>query len=223
MKIEKLGNITLVHGDCMEYMDGIEENEFDLAIVDPPFNINAGKKKIYHKNSFTKYIPKEWDNERPSKCYFDKLFQISNNQIIWGANYFVDMIPISKNWIVWDKLQPDGVSFSMFELAYYSGSGQAKIYRGYNGANRCVNEKIAKQKGYIRFHPTQKHVALYKWLLTNYGKPGMRILDTHGGSMSHAIAAHDLGFDLTIIEKDDFYYEEAKKRLIEHQKQLTLW
>lgn len=223
MKIEKLGNITLVHGDCCEYMAGIEENYFDLAICDVPYGIGEDGSKNHKRGKCAK--PKKYkafygnDMSSPSVEYFNKLFSITKNQIIWGANHFISKIQFDSScWIVWDKDNGD-TDFADCELAWTSFTSSVRKFKfRWNG---MLQENMKNKE--IRIHPTQKPVALYKWLLTKYAKPGMRILDTHGGSMSHAIAAHDLGFDLTIIEKDDFYYEEAKKRLIEHQKQLTLW
>jgi site-specific DNA-methyltransferase (adenine-specific) len=213
--------INITNEDCMKLMARYPDKYFELAIVDPPFGINAGKKKQYHKGAFTSYEAKEWDSNIPDKSFFDELFRVSQEQIIWGANYFTEFLPPKKNWIVWDKLQPDGVSFSMHELAYYSGNGQAKIFRGYNGANRCVNKKLAQK--YIRIHQTQKPVLLYQFLLHNYAKIGDKILDTHLGSGSIAIACHDYGFDLTACDLDTDYYNAAMKRIAIHTAQLKLF
>jgi len=220
---EQLGSITAYNADCMDIMKEYPDNYFDLAIVDPEYGIKASKKNKYHSGAFTQYIPKDWDIERPSINYFNELFRISKNQIIWGANYFVDMLPISKNWIVWDKSQPLGISFSMHELAFCSCEGQAVIFRVSNGenGNRCIVKH--KARAYKRIHPTEKPPKLYKYCLQTFAKQGYKILDTHGGSMSHAIACHDLGFDLTIIEKDTDYYNDAIKRLKFHQSQLKLF
>lgn len=222
MEILQLEKIKAIRGDCMDYLRDIPDKYYDLAIVDPEYGIKASKKKKYHDGAFTQYIPKDWDMDRPSVEYFAELFRVSKNQIIWGANYFVDMLPIAKNWIVWDKSQPLGISFSMHELAFCSCEGQAVILRVSNGenGNRCtIKEKSAK---YQRIHPTQKPVKLYKMSLDIFAKKGDKILDTHGGSFSHAIACHDLGFDLTIIEKDEDYFNDAVKRLKWHQRQQTL-
>ena len=191
-------------------------------MVDPPYGIGASYKKQYHKNSMTKYSCKEWDNEIPQKSYFDELFRISENCIIWGANYFVEFLPVSKNWIVWNKMQPEGVSFSMHELAFYSGKGQAKIFTHYNGGNRVANnpEKALK---YIRIHPTQKPVALYRWILQNYAKPGDKIIDTHSGSGSLACACHIEKFDFLAVEKDIDYFNDSVKRLYELRSQGVLF
>lgn len=134
-----------------------------------------------------------------------------------GGNYFVTKLnQDSSGWIVWDKGTGDN-DFADCELAFSSFKKPIrKFFKSWVGAN-------AKEKGEKRIHPTQKPVSLYEWLLTNYAEPGQKIIDTHGGSMSHAIAAHKLGFDLTIIEKDPEYYAQAKSRLLEYQKQLTLF
>ena len=195
---------------------------YSLAIVDPPYGIGASSKKNYHANSITKYNKKEWDNKIPDKKYFDELFRISNNQIIWGGNYFTKFLPPAKNWIVWNKMQPENVSFSMHELAFYSGKGQAKIFTHYNGGNR-VSNNLEKAQQYIRIHPTQKPVALYKWLLQNYAKPGDKLLDTHSGSGSFRIAAYDMGFDLDSCEIDEDYFKDNNARFENHIKQTDLF
>ena len=207
--------------DCMDFMKEIPDEYYGLSICDPPYGMDGGKKKKYHARAFTQYKPKNWDSNRPSIDYFNELFRVSREQIIWGGNYFVEFLPAAKNWIVWDKLQPEGISFSMHELAFYSGNGQAMIFRGYHGGNRCVVKELAKQ--YIRIHPTQKPIPLYRWLLTNYAKPGQCILDTHGGSFSSAIACHNLGFDLDICEIDKDYFGEAVARFKRETKQLNLF
>ena len=168
----------------MELMKRTPDKYFDLAIVDPPYgvgvNMNAGRKKGEKK----RYKDKSWDNETPNQDYFSELFRVSKNQIIWGGNYFTDFLEAKMGWIVWDKNVPEGVSFSDFELAWTSFDVAAKKVRidycGFIGLN-----------GQKRIHPTQKPVALYKWLLDKYPKEGDKILDTHLGSMSIAIACHD--------------------------------
>lgn len=202
--------------DCMEYMATVPDKFFDLAIVDPPYGIKASKKIKYHKNALTKYKKKNWDNIIPDKKYFQELFRISKYQIIWGANYFTKYLPPAKNWIVWDKKQPRGISLSMHELAYCNIEKiQAMIIRLYNGANRCSNNP-EKAKKYIRIHPTQKPIALYKWLLQNYAKPGWKIVDTHVGSGSIRIACHDLGFWFEGCEIDPDYWRDQENRFQNH-------
>lgn len=199
--------ITMMHCDCMEYMAGLPDKAFDLAIIDPPYGININDSGTHFKR---KYDSKEWDIKSPSIEYFLELFRVSKNQIIWGGNYFVDKIGVFKNFIVWDKKIDEDMSFSMCEMAWTSFINGSKIYR-----------QTAMQES--RIHPTQKPVALYKWLLSRYAKPGDNILDTHGGSGSICIACHDLGFDLTWMEKDEDYYNAARKRYNEHAAQGALF
>jgi len=205
----------ITNEDNMELMARYPDKYFDLAIVDPPYGINrSGQKETFTKNPKHKrkhFEHKGWDNETPKKEYFDELFRISKNQIIWGANYFTKYIPSSMGWIFWDKGQD--LSMSDGELAFTS----------FNKALRriIINRGQLMIEGGTQ-HPTQKPVKLYKWLLKNYAKEGDKILDTHLGSGSIAIACHDLGFDLTACELDTDYYNAAIKRLTDHQKQLKL-
>jgi site-specific DNA-methyltransferase (adenine-specific) len=213
-----LGNIKLYNADCMEVMKTFKGKQFDLAIIDPPYGIGAnkmtlgnGRRKIFRGSD-------DWDAESPTPEYFNELFRVSKNQIIWGANHFISKMPIdSKCWIFWDKGTGNN-DFADGELAWTSfGSTVRKFFKSWVGAN-------AKEKTDIdRIHPTQKPVQLYKWLLQNYAEEGDTILDTHFGSLSIGIACHDLKFDLTAIELDKDYYEHAKQRLINHQRQLTLF
>lgn len=217
--------IELLNVDCMEYMAGLPDKVFDLAIVDPEYGINASVKSSYHRNALTNYIPKNWDKKIPDRYYFKELFRVSKNQIVWGGNYFTDFLPPKPKWIVWDKMQPEGIDQAMFELAYNSNTKiQAKIYRqsAQSNCNKVANNKELARK-YIRIHPTQKPVKLYKWLLKNYAKQGDKILDTHGGSMSSAIACHEMNFDLTLCEIDKDYYEAGLKRVAEAMKQQSLF
>lgn len=203
----QLGNITAIHGDCMDYMKDIPDKYFDLAIVDPPYGLpkdsSHGRGKL--KNRIFNWNIEHWD-VAPDKSYFDELFRVSKNQIIWGGNYFD--LPPTRGFVVWDKKQPFP-NFSRCEYAWMSFQVPSKIFEFDNR----TSDKI---------HPTQKPIKLYEWLLINYAKQGDKILDTHGGSFSHAIACHDLGFDLTIIEKDKDYFDEAIKRLKWNQRQQTL-
>jgi len=211
--MEKLGNITLYNADCMEILKQTPNNYYSLCIVDPPYGIDAcnmtmgsGKNKKWDKG-------KQWDNCVPTDDYFKELFRISNNQIIWGGNYF--KLPISRAWIFWDKGIDGDCSFADGELAWTSFDmvlRKAQIrYKGFLGMDK------------ERIHPTQKPVQLYKWLLNKYAKEGDTILDTHLGSGSSAIAAHDGGFEFTGIELDEEYYNAAKERIILHQRQLNLF
>ena len=204
--------------DNMELMARYEDNYFDLAIVDPPYGIDVtkmtlgnGKKKINRGTT-------DWDSETPNKEYYNELFRVSKNQIIWGANYFIT--EIQKNnacWIVWDKNNGKS-SFSDAELAYTSFDTPLRIAK----IHWCGS--AAKwETGQNKIHPTQKPVKLYEWLLMNYAKEGDKILDTHLGSGSIAIACHNLGFDLTACELDKEYYEAAMKRIEQHKNQTRLF
>ena len=199
----KYGNITLIHGDCMEYMQQMDWKA-DLAIVDPPYGIEISGNPFRQKHEKC-----DWDNAIPNKQYFDELMRVSKNQIIWGGNYFD--LPPSQGFIIWDKKQPQDFSSAMCEMSWMSFQKPAKIFR-----KHVVTAEPNK------IHPTQKPVALYKWLLTNYAKKGDRIIDTHGGSMSIAIACYDLGFELVCIEKDLDYFNAAVKRFKQHIKQAAI-
>ena len=202
--------IEMLNMDCMEYMAGLPDKAFDLSCVDPPYGIGASLRKNKTNKSAIQYKPKKWDNRIPGKKYFDELFRVSKNQFIFGGNYFT--LPSSRGFIIWDKCQPEGVDQAMCEYIWTSLDVSAKI----------VRESI-QQIQFTRIHPTEKPVALYKWLLSRYAKPGDRILDTHGGSGSICIACHDLGYDLTWIEKDADYYEAACKRYKNHAAQASLF
>lgn len=205
-----LGKITLYNADCMDIIRQFKDKQFELAIVDPPYGIDAAKMNM-GKGVKGWEIGKDWDNVKPDKSYFEELFRISQNQIIWGGNYFCDNLPISRGWVFWDKFNGDGFSFSDGELAWTSFDTVLK------------KTKSKYKDRTTKIHPTQKPVDLYKWLLINFAKHGDRILDTHSGSLSIGIACYDLEFELTAIELDKDYYEAGKKRLINHQKQLSIF
>lgn len=216
--------IELFNEDNMVGMARYPDKYFELAIVDPPYGIGASMnpnratfncKEWKNRNeNIELYIPKEWDKEKPSQEYFNELSRISENQIIWGGNHF--SLPISASWIVWDKKAPKGFSSSEAELAWVSNGGSIRIFSYlWHGYKKEFPEK--------RQHPTQKPVKLYEWLLKNYAKQGDKILDTHGGSMSSAIACYNLDFDLTLFEIDKDYFEAGKARLEEHKKQGRLY
>ncbi len=211
--------IQITNEDNMLLMARYEDNYFDLAIVDPPYGIGAGstsfKSGTRKKADF--FRENDWDNAIPKKEYFDELFRVSKNQIIWGANYMVEFLPQSKGWIFWDKKTGDN-SYGDGELAFTSFDKALKKYdRYWSGAN-------AKEKGSLdRVHPTQKPISLYEFLLMNYANEGDKILDTHLGSGSIALACHNLKFDLVACELDKDYFEASLKRLKEHQQQLTMF
>ena len=201
--------IEMLNMDCMEYMAGLPDKAFDLSCVDPPYGIGEKfKGGASGKMQFNEVVEKGWD-EPPTKEYFDELFRVSKNQIIWGGNYFC--LSPSRCWIIWDKLISEDFSLSMAEMAWTSFDEITKIYR------------LSTPKIGGKIHPTQKPVALYKWLLSRYAKPGDKILDTHGGSGSICIACHDLGFDLTWMELDVDYYAAACKRYKDHAAQASLF
>ena len=203
--------IRMYRADCMELMKS--GKTWDLAIVDPPYGI--GDKLLRGgKNGTVKfheqYELNKWDSVAPGKEYFDELQRVSDNQIIWGANYYLQFLQPSRGIISWDKNLGQPYNFSHFELAWTSYD--------------CIARKIiiGSNTG-SRIHPTQKPVKLYKWLLTNYAKPGQTIFDSHGGSMSIAIACWDLGFDLDICELDKGYFDAAVKRFEGHISQQVLF
>lgn len=197
--------INLILGDCMDLMKSKPDKFYDLAIVDPPYGIGMGGGKIGNsKNNYKQFAGN--DSSIPDADYFMELVRISKNQIVWGANYMLDHLSPTSCFIIWDKVQPEDFTMAMCEFAWTSMNSPAKIYK-----KRIVG---ADKDG--RIHPTQKPIALYKWLLTNYAKKGQKILDTHGGSFSHAIAAYDLGFDLDIIELDEDYFNAGKSRFEAH-------
>jgi len=202
--------MNITNEDNMDLMARYEDNHFDLAIVDPPYGIDVNKMTLGSGNYKNK--GKAWDNETPSQIYFDELFRVSKNQIIWGANYMIDKIKKpSMGWVYWDKMNGNS-DFSDGELAYTS----------FKRALRSYKRHLSKEK-IKRFHPTQKPVKLYEWLLMNYAKEGDKILDTHLGSGSIAIACHNFGFDLTACELDKEYYDAAMKRLNNHKLQQKLF
>lgn len=223
--------MTITNEDNMELMARYEDNYFDLAIVDPPYGIDADKKQNAAAESRIKsngkskagrgwkqYKKTSWDNEIPKDEYFIELFRISKIQIIWGGNYFPFIWSYSNSFIIWNKMQRD-FSLADGELAWYSNSDKAmRIFDFSRGGALADNNSNGG-----RFHPTQKPVKLYEWLLMNYAKKGDKILDTHLGSGSIAIACHNLGFDLTACELDKDYYEAAMKRIKEHQSQIRLF
>jgi len=204
--------LTITNEDNIDLMARYPDKYFDLAIVDPPYGIGASEMTMGSGNKqWSK--GKKWDDNTPTEQYFNELLRISKNQIIWGGNYF--NLPQSRCWIFWDKEVPAGVDFADGELAWCSFDKvlrKAKIpYSGFRGGD--IGGKI---------HPTQKPIELYKWILKNYAKEGDKILDTHLGSGSIAIACHYMGFDLTACELDKEYYDQAMQRINDQTKQLTL-
>ncbi len=204
--------INLHNKDCMDALKEFKDNEFDLAIVDPPYGIgDKFKGGNSGKMNFNEVVKKGWDNAIPNKEYFDELKRVSKNQIIWGGNYFLDNLGNTRCFICWDKKVSEDFTLAMGELAWTSFDKLAKIFR----------MSVPKTAGKI--HPTQKPVKLYEWILMKYAKEGDKILDTHLGSGSIAIACHNLGFDLEGYELDTEYFKAASKRLKEHQQQIRMF
>tara|TARA_R110001592_G_scaffold268929_3_gene535251 strand:- start:1327 stop:1950 length:624 start_codon:yes stop_codon:yes gene_type:complete len=207
--------MKIYNQDCLEAMKEMADKEFDLAIVDPPYAVEelTGKefshdRGILKNRAFSRGHKKikKWDVS-PKQDYFDELFRVSKNQIIWGGNYF--NLPKYRCVIVWDKKQPFP-NFSAVEIAWSSFNKPAKLFKFDN-----------RYKGKI--HPTQKPIQLYEWLLINFAKEGDKILDTHLGSGSIAIACHNLKYDLAGYEIDKEYFEVANKRIEQHKSQIRMF
>jgi len=216
-------SIELLNMDCMEYMAGLPDKAFDLAIVDPPYGIgengdmNASRGKLAVAKDYKAFAG--GDAEAPPVEYFNELQRVSKNQIVWGANHFIDRIAKpSSCWVVWDKVTGN-TDFADSELAWTSFKTAVRNFR-FQWSGMLQGDMKNKE---ARIHPTQKPVKLYEWLLTNYAKPGQRILDTHGGSMSIAIACHNLGYDLTLCELDEDYYNAGVARFEQHKAQGILF
>jgi len=208
--------IELLNIDCMEYMATCKDKQFDLAIVDPPYGLNianmnmgVGKSPKCSSIKNRKWNSSDWDKDAPSMDYFKEIQRISINQIIWGGNYFD--LGSCRHYIIWDKEIPLGMSFADCEFAWTSFNKAPRIFRYSAYLNKL--EKI---------HPTQKPPELYKWLLKNYAKPDFKIIDTHLGSGSSAIAAYDFGCDFVGCEIDKEYYESAKHRFETYKLQTKL-
>jgi len=205
--------INLHNKDCMQALKEMQDNQFDLAIVDPPYGCSwGGVEHILsgNKNKSIKFAEKakKWDI-KPPKDYFKQLKRVSKNQIVWGYNYLTEYLGNSNNLIIWDKKITGLKYLSRFEIAYCS-----------------FNNSVIKQINSIKdnkIHPTQKPIKLYEFLLMNYAKEGDKILDTHLGSGSIAIACHNLGYDLECYELDKEYFEAASKRLKQHQQQIRMF
>lgn len=223
-------SIQITNEDCMDLLKRTPDKYYELAICDPPYGIKrAGQterftKEKKHKRKYFK--DKGWDNSIPDSDYFNELIRVSKNQIIWGANYFVENIQNANSscWVVWDKQNGEN-DFADCELAYCSfKTAVRRIQLRWHG----MLQHDMKNKE-IRIHPTQKPVKLYEWLLMNYAKEGDKILDTHGGSMSIALAVHNMNtqnkmnLSLNICELDKDYYEQGKIRYTNHIKQKTIF
>lgn len=202
--------------DCMEYMRTLPDKAFDLAVVDPPYgldvanmNMGAGNSPRCSKLKNRLWSKANWDKQSPNKEYFSELFRVSRNQIIWGGNYFE--LPPCKCFLIWDKGEGMyGRSFAECEQAWTSFKDTARIFK-YTPVDK------------MRIHPTQKPVALYRWIYSRYAKPGDKILDTHLGSGSSRIAAYDVGLDFVGCEIDKDYFDAQERRFAEHTAQENLF
>ena len=221
--------------DCMEYMRQLPDKHFQLSIVDPPYGIgndgsknkSRGKQAVTARVSKSKALAKAKDYKgfaggdvsAPPLEYFNELRRVSKNQIIWGANHFISKIPFDSScWIIWDKDNGDS-DFADAELAWTSFKSAVRVFKfKWKG----MLQQNMKDKEH-RIHPTQKPVALYKWLLSNYAKPGDKILDTHLGSGSSRIAAYDMGFDFYATELDKYYFDAQEKWFQNFKSQLKLF
>ena len=213
----KTDTLDLRRMDCMDLMREFPDKHFDLAIVDPPYGMGeiADASKSAGAKNANKHKCKGWNESPPTAAYFDELFRVSKNQIVWGGNYF--SLPVSRGWLFWDKHSPV-VNFADGELAWTSlDVNLRKFSMHWLGGIRHTMER-----GYINIHPTQKPVALYRWILSKYAKPGQRILDTHLGSGSIAIACHYFGAHLTGCEIDADYFNAACERIQRETLQTTL-
>ena len=212
-------DIKLLNMDCMEYMKGCDDNAFDLACVDPPYGVNRDKGfggfGGFGVPIARKQYKGDWDSQRPSLEYFNEVQRVSVLTIIWGGNFFADLLPAGTHWIFWNKMQTMP-TFGDGELAWTNSSKKSiKMHTlEYNG---LLGKELT------RIHPTQKPVKLYDWLLSNYAEPGQRILDTHLGSGSSAIAAHYGGFDFAGCEIDEDYYNAAVKRFDAETRQIDIF
>lgn len=227
--VSRCPSINFFNVDCIEFMKSKPDKCYDLAIVDPPYglgfdgeiasmtispNMNSERKKRWNGRTVNKYIKKDWDKETPTPEYFEQLFRVSKNQIIWGGNHFE--LPQSRGWIFWDKLMDKGFSLADGELAWTSFDKAVKKFT-YLWAG------FKKAKPENRIHPTQKPVDLYRFCLQNYATKGMKILDTHGGSFNHAIAAEIEGFDLDIMDIDSEYFNAGVNAFNLHKRQQRLF
>ena len=204
--------LTITNEDNMQLMKRYPDNYFDLAIVDPPYGIGEYGAKNHSRCKATRptmYTSKNWDKETPKKEYFKELKRVSKNVIIWGANHFIENIPNANSscWIVWDK--DNTGDFADSELAWTSFKSAVRNFK--HRWNGMLQENMKNKEH--RIHPTQKPKALYKWLLQKYAKEGDKILDTHLGSGSIAIACHEMGFDLVGCELDKDYYKAMMERI----------
>ena len=211
--------LNITNEDNMALMARYSDNYFDLAIVDPPYGIGADKAQNNggEKNGYKKYKDSDWDGSIPNEDYFKELFRVSKNQIIWGGNYMTEFLKPSMGWIIWDKGQRD-FSLADGEMAWTSFNKAMRIFE-FSRASCIKSNNTMLEK----FHPTAKPFELYKWILDKYAKEGDKILDTHLGSGSIALACHDYKFDLTACELDKEYFDKAMERINNHVAQQKLF
>lgn len=204
-------------GDNIAYMSQFPDKFFDLAIPDPPYGIGDTWSKSRSDTFYKKGKMKKYQNESiPDRKYFEELFRVSKNQIIWGGNYFTEFLPPTNSWIIWDKMHSENSFMSDAELAWTSFKKVMKIASfQWDGAKKC--ERVSK------IHPHQKPVKLYRWTFKNYAAPGFKILDTHMGSQSSRIAAFEEGLDYYGCDSDEYYFAEGCDRYNEHISQLTIF
>lgn len=214
--------VNFFNVDCIEFMKSKPDKCYDLCIVDPPYGIDINNQSqgkgggVARKIDYTK---KDWDKTAPEIIYFNELRRVSKNQIIWGANHFISRLPIDSScWIVWDKDNGE-TDFADCELAWTSFKTAVRRFKWTWAGMRQQNMKNKEE----RIHPTQKPIALYRWILQNYANPNDKILDTHGGSMSIAIACDMEGFDLDICEIDKDYFEAGVERFENYKRQGVLF
>ena len=222
-----VGGLTITCEDNMELMKRFPDNYFDLAIIDPPYGIGEDGAKNHSRNNATKstkYTPKNWDKEPPSIEYFNELKRVSKKQIVWGANHFISKIPFDSScWLIWDK--DNTGDFADCEMAWTSFDTAVRKFKfRWNG---MLQEDMKNKE--VRIHPTQKPVQLYKWILKNYAQDGFKIIDTHLGSGSHAIAVEEMNrfekmnLTLTACEIDKEYFTDTTTRIINHVAQQSLF
>jgi site-specific DNA-methyltransferase (adenine-specific) len=204
MKKHERQNSVVHLMDCIEGMKQYPDKWFDLAVVNPEYGIGISSNPVRQKHT-----KKNWDDNPPSQEYFNELFRVSKEQIIWGGNYFG--LPPTQGFLIWDKKQPHDFSLAMCEYAWMSFQSPAKMFRYGVLLEKC------------KIHPTQKPVALYDWIFHNYAKPDFKILDSHLGSQSSRIAAHKHGLDFTAFELDPEYFEKGNKRFDDYISQTTIF
>lgn len=216
-------------GDCMEGMATFPDKYFDIAIVDPPYGIgqsggayaNSARGSARGFSGAVIHKRKEWDKATPDQSYFDELFRISKNQIIWGGNHFTDKIPVSRGWAIWYKnVSQNSRMHSDCELAWTSFDMRARLFvHDYIGIGYINGKAIHGEK----IHPTQKPVQLYRWLISQYCPDALKIFDSHVGSASSLIAYEDAGLEYVGYELDADYYKAAVQRIKDHKSQLTMF